>query len=232
MSADTLFDKSMCPTADKLRNFPKYVRRQEIARFLCRFEIFKRQLEIKGSVVECGVHQGGGLMSWAHLSVILEPYNYHRKIIGFDTFEGFPNVTPQDGHGGNVRVGAFREGYDTHAELSGAIVEFDSNRFINHKQKIELIKGDANKMIPQYLGDNPHLLISLLYLDFDIYEPTLTALTQLLPRIPKGGVVAFDEVNNPDWPGETLALLKSLELRHHRLECIGYEPNISFIQLD
>ena len=171
-------------------------------------------------------------MSWAHLSVILEPYNYHRKIIGFDTFEGFPNVTPQDGHGGNVRVGAFREGYDTHAELSCAIVEFDSNRFINHKQKIELIKGDANKKIPQYLGDNPHLLISLLYLDFDIYEPTLTALTQLLPRIPKGGVVAFDEVNNPDWPGETLALLKSLELRHHRLECIGYEPNISFIQLD
>jgi len=76
------------------------------------------------------------------------------------------------------------------------------------------------------------LLVSLLYLDFDIYEPTVTALTQLLPRIPKGGIVAFDEVNNPHWPGETLALLESLQLRQHKLESLEYEPNISFIQLD
>jgi hypothetical protein len=232
MSVDTLFHESACPTFDKLRNFPKYVRRQEIARFLCRYEIFKRQIDIKGSVVECGVHHGGGLMSWAQFSVTLEPYNYHRKIIGFDTFEGFPHVASEDGHGEHARVGAFGEGYDIHAELLRSIAEFDANRFINHKHKIELIKGDANRTIPRYVADNPHVLISLLYLDFDIYEPTVAALTHLLPRIPKGGIVAFDEVNNPDWPGETLALLEALELRDHRLECVGYEPNISFIQLD
>lgn len=231
MSKDILFDESACPTSDKLRNFPKYVRRQDIARFLCRYEIFRRQINIKGSVVECGVHHGGGLMSWAQFSVTLEPYNYHRKIIGFDTFEGFPSVATEDGRGENARVGAFGEAYDIHAELSRSITEFDSNRFINHKQKVELIRGDANHTIPRYLIDNPHVLISLLYLDFDIYEPTLTALTQLLPRIPKGGIVAFDEVNNPDWPGETLALLKALNLRCHRLEAFEYEPNISFIQL-
>jgi hypothetical protein len=232
MSVDTLFHESACPTFDKLRNFPKYVRRQEIARFLCRYEIFKRQIDIKGSVVECGVHHGGGLMSWAQFSVTLEPYNYHRKIIGFDTFEGFPDVASKDGRGEHAHVGAFGEGYNIHSELLRSIAEFDANRFINQKHKIELIKGDANRTIPRYLADNPHVLISLLYLDFDIYEPTVTALTQLLPRIPKGGIVAFDEVNNPDWPGETLALLESLELRHHRLECVGYEPNIAFIQLD
>jgi hypothetical protein len=232
MSVDTLFHESACPTFDKLRNFPKYVRRQDIARFLCRFEIFQRQLPIKGSVVECGVHHGGGLLTWAQFSVTLEPYNYHRKVIGFDTFEGFPEVASQDGRGEYAHAGAFGEGYDIHAELARAVAEFDANRFINHKPKIELVKGDANRTIPRYLADNPHLLISLLYLDFDIYEPTVTALTEMLPRIPKGGIVAFDEVNNPDWPGETLALLKSLELPHHRLECVAYEPNISFIQID
>ena len=75
MSANALFDESACPTADKLRNFAKYVRRQDIARFLCRYEIFKRQLHVKGSLVECGVHHGGGLMTWAQISAILEPYN-------------------------------------------------------------------------------------------------------------------------------------------------------------
>ncbi len=95
MSIDTLFDNSGCPTFDKLRNFTKYVRRQDIARFLCRFEIFKRQLEVKGSIVECGVHHGGGVMTWAQISATLEPYNYHRKIIGFDTFAGFPGSPPR-----------------------------------------------------------------------------------------------------------------------------------------
>lgn len=232
MSVDSLFDESPCPTAHKLSNFPKYVRRQDISRFLCRYEIFKRQLNIKGSIVECGVHHGGGTMTWAQISATLEPYNYHRKIIGFDTFQGFPSVANQDGSGEHARVGAFREGYDTHAELSRAISEFDGNRFIHQKQKVELVKGDANETIPAYLAANKHLLISLLYLDFDIYQPTVSALAHLLPRIPKGGIVAFDEVNNPDWPGETLALLEKMELRKHKLECLEFEPNISFIQLD
>ena len=232
MSLDALFEGSPCPTSDKLRNFPKYVRRQDIARFLCRYEIFKRQLHIKGSIVECGVHHGGGAMTWAHISAILEPYNYHRRIIGIDTFEGFPAVASQDGRAENARAGAFRENYDIHAELSRAIAEFDANRFISQKQKVELVKGDARQSIPQYVAEHPHLLVSLLYLDFDIYEPTVTALQHLLPRVPKGGVIAFDEVNNPDWPGETRALLEMLDLQHHKLECLEFEPNISFIQLE
>ena len=232
MSIDTLFDNSRCPTSDKLRNFAKYVRRQDIARFLCRFEIFKRQMEVKGSIVECGVHHGGGAMTWAQISATLEPYNYHRKIIGFDTFAGFPGVVAEDGAGEHAKPGAFGEGYDVFSELTLAVREFDGNRFINQKQKVELVRGDANETIPRYLSDNKHVLVSLLYLDFDIYQPTVTALTHFLPRIPKGGIIAFDEVNNPDWPGETLALLEKLNLRQHRLECLPFEPNISFIQLD
>jgi hypothetical protein len=232
MSIDTLFDNSGCPTFDKLRNFTKYVRRQDIARFLCRFEIFKRQLEVKGSVVECGVHHGGGVMTWAQISATLEPYNYHRKIIGFDTFAGFPGVATEDGKGEHAKPGAFGEGYDVVSELTLAVQEFDGNRFISQKQKVELVRGDANETIPRYISDNKHLLVSLLYLDFDIYQPTVTALTHFLPRIPKGGIIAFDEVNNPDWPGETLALLEKLNLRQHKLECLPFEPNISFIQLD
>jgi hypothetical protein len=232
MNLEKLFAASACPIEHKLANFPKYVRRQEIARFLCRYEIFKRQLNVKGSVVECGVHHGGGVMTWAQISATLEPYNYHRKIVGFDTFQGFPGVASQDGHGVNARAGAFGEGYDIHAELTRVVGEFDENRFINHKQKVELVRGDANQTIPRYIADNPHLLVSLLYLDFDIYQPTVTALKALLPRIPKGGIIAFDEVNNEEWPGETLAMLEQVKLSDHRLECLQFEPNISFIQLD
>jgi len=225
------FDNSKFTTVDKLRNFPKYVRRQDTARFLARYEIFKRQLNIKGSIIECGVHQGGGLLGWAHYTAALEPYNYHQEIIGFDTFEGFPEVTDEDGASKNARVGAFSERIQIDVELEASIEEFNSNRFLSNKEKIKLIKGDANVTIPQYIKSNPHLIVSLLYLDFDIYKPTVTAIKNFLPRMPKGSVIAFDEVNNADWPGETTALLENLNLNNYRLECIEYEPEIAFIQL-
>ena len=74
-----MFEKSKCPTDKKLKNFSKYVKRQHIARFMVQYEIFKRQLNIMGSIVECGVHHGGGVMAWAKISSILEPYNYKKK---------------------------------------------------------------------------------------------------------------------------------------------------------
>ena len=67
------------PNFNKFDNFSKYTRRQTIARFLARYEIFKKQIDIKGSIIECGVNEGMGLMSLAHFSVTLEPYNYQRK---------------------------------------------------------------------------------------------------------------------------------------------------------
>jgi len=226
-----VFNQSSCSIEKKLANFSKYVRRQNIARFLAQYEIFKRQIKIKGSVVECGVHHGGGLMAWAKLSATLEPYNYHRRIIGFDTFSGFPEVSEIDLRNKNTKEGMFSEEYDVYSELSEVIKEFDENRFINQIPKVELVRGDACITIPKYIEDNPHLIISLLFLDFDIYKPTAVALENFLPRMPKGSVIAFDEINNVDWPGETLAMLEKLDLNLKKLECFEFEPNISFIQL-
>ncbi len=80
----------------KLENFPKYVRRQHLKRFLALYEIFKLILPVKGSIIECGVFHGFGLMSWAKLSTILEPENLTRRVYGFDSFGGFPSVHPKE----------------------------------------------------------------------------------------------------------------------------------------
>jgi hypothetical protein len=226
-----IFENSNCPIDAKLDNFSKYVRRQTIARFLAYYEIFKRQINIKGSIVECGVHHGGGVMSWAKISSTLEPYNFHRKVVGFDTFTGFPSVAEIDKVTPNAKIGMFSEGYNIYEEMLELIKEYNENRFIAHKTKVELVKGDAKLTIPEYIQKNKHFLISLLLLDFDIYEPTVIALQHFLPRMPKGAIIAFDEINNPDWPGETMALLERFNLNSYKIECFEFEPNLSFIQL-
>src|ERR1700693_1884270 len=74
------FERNPTSWESKLENFPKYVRRQSLTRFLALYEIFRRVIEVKGSIVECGVHQGFGLMAWAKLSAILEPVNLTRRV--------------------------------------------------------------------------------------------------------------------------------------------------------
>src|SRR5207249_4956159 len=95
-SLENIFASCPDPIETKLENFPKYVRRQHLKRFLAMYELFKQVLPVKGSVVECGVFRGFGLMTWAKLSTILEPENLTRRIYGFDTFAGFPAVGEKD----------------------------------------------------------------------------------------------------------------------------------------
>ena len=101
------FDKNPEPWEKKLENFPKYVRRQNLTRFLALYEVFKKVQNVKGSIVECGVYHGFGTLTWAKLSAILEPVNLTRRIYGFDTFSGFPEVADIDNVGlaSHVREG-------------------------------------------------------------------------------------------------------------------------------
>ena len=72
-----------------LYNFPRYIRHQEVNRFLVCHELFKRIKNIHGSIIQVGVLDGNKLFSFAHFSEIYEPRNYTRKIYGFDTFNNY-----------------------------------------------------------------------------------------------------------------------------------------------
>lgn len=172
-------------------------------------------------------------MSWAQISAILEPINWTRQIIGFDTFEGFPSLAEQDTRTSQsqfAHVGGLA--MDSYQDLQNAIALYDQNRNLGHLQKVQLVKGDATKTIPEYLNQNPHTVISLLYLDFDIYEPTKVALEHFLPRMPKGAIVAFDELNAPTWPGETEAVLEVVGIKNLRLQRFEFDTLVSYAVLE
>ena len=220
---------SECPDSVevKLENFPKYIRRQDLTRLLARYEIFKKVLDVKGSIVECGVFRGFGLMAWANFSAVLEPTNLTRRIYGFDTVGGFPAVDEKDLN--RLRTAGKAElKSDSHDELVKLIEVYDSNRLLGHVGKVALIRGDATKTIPAFIEENPHIMVSLLFLDFDLYKPTKVAIESFLPRMPQGSILAFDELDNPIWPGETMALLETLGINRLRLERIGWDPYIGY----
>lgn len=215
----------------RLENFPKYVRRQHLKRFLALYELFKLALPVKGSVVECGVFGGFGLMSFAKLSAMLEPENLTRRIYGFDSFAGFPSVGAED----RLTDHEHRPGdlaAASHDELLQLIAEFDKDRFLGHIDKVHLVRGDVAQTVPTFLDEHRHLLVSLLFLDLDLFEPTKVALEHFLPRMPKGAVLAFDELDNPQWPGETQALLETVGAGRLHLRRFEWDPYIAYALLD
>lgn len=225
-----IFELSTDSTEDKIATFPRYARRQQLKRFLAMYEIFKLALPVKGSVVELGVFRGFGFMSWLKLSTILEPENLTRRIYGFDTFEGFPSLRAEDAYPDSAtEVGGLAS--DSEHELSELIKLADQDRFLGHIPKAELIRGDIAVTVPKFVEQNPHLMVSLLFIDCDLYEPTKVALQHFIPRMPKGAIVAFDELDNPQWPGETLAVIEELGLGRVELQRLEWDPYISFARI-
>jgi len=229
---DDFFEKLNVPSNIKLDNFEKYVRRQSLSRFLARYELFNLQKDITGCIIECGVHWGGGLFAWAKLSSALEPYAIHRRIFGFDTFTGFPSIDKNDLNAkinSKARIGGFEVDNKVLEEINELIEDYNKNRFLNQFDKIFLVKGDATTTIPKFIKENSYLIVSLLFCDFDLYKPTKVALQNFLPRMPKVAVLAFDEINNPWWPGETQAILEELNLNKYKINRFSFDPNISYI---
>lgn len=231
-----LFERAGGSVAERLGDFEKWVSRPALLRFAVRYELFRKVLEVKGSIVECGVRGGGGVMAWAKLCSTFEPFAIHRRVIGFDTFEGFPSLAPEDRPRAGAelavqKVGGFRPAHDMYGELAELIALYDRRRILGSQTKVELVRGDACQTIPAYVASNRHLLVALLFLDFDVYAPTKTALEHLLPRMPKGAVLAFDEVNSAHWPGETEAMLEMLDLRSIELKKFPFDPNVAYAVL-
>ena len=226
------FDQNPGTWESKMENFPKYVRRQNLTRFLVLYEIFKKISDVKGSIVECGVNQGYGIMSWTKLSAIMEPVNLTRRIYGFDTFEGFPELSKKDRSATSDDVQAGDLAADAYDELNALAAIHDSTRYLGHIPKVTLIKGDAVETIPAFVEEHPHVLVSLLYLDFDLYEPTKIALNTFVPRMPKGAVIAFDELDNPLWPGETRAMIEFSLDRRLNIKRFPFDPYIAYAIID
>jgi hypothetical protein len=172
------------------------------------------------------------LGQFSALRGIYEPFNRHRKIIGFDTFAGFPKIDSKDGDSDMMEVGHLTvpAGYKEYLEK---VLEFqEKDNPLSHIPKFELCAGDATKTLPKYLKDNPETIIALAYFDFDVYEPTRICLEAIKPRLVKGSVLGFDELNDPDSPGETLALMEVFGLNNIKLRRYPYASRTSYFVVE
>lgn len=220
------------PVEEQVANSALFVKRQELSKMLFLHHLYLQFQNIPGILVEFGVRWGQNLVTLSNLRGILEPYSYGRKIVGFDTFEGFVNVDQKDGSHPIIKDGAFSVTKHYENYLEELMTAHQAESPLNHLKKFELRKGDAVKEFNAYLEEHPETIVAFAYFDFDIYKPTRDCLQLLLPLMPKGAIIGFDELVDPQFPGETLALKEVMKLRECRLFKNPYGGLQSYIILD
>ena len=169
-----------------------------ISKILAHYELFKMVQNIPGTIVECGVFKGASLARFAMFRDLFGNV-FSKKIIAFDSFGSFPKTSYEPDK-------KFRKNFINVAGEQ-SISKNQMMKVLENKRcdrNVELIAGDICKTVPRYIKENPQLKISLLNLDTDIYEPAVTILENLYPKVEKNGVLILDDYGT--FPGETKAV--------------------------
>jgi hypothetical protein len=152
-----------------------------------------------GLIVECGVYRGATLMGMAHRLKALGQFNC--TLVGFDSFEGFPEPTKEDAFAdGTFHARALKGVFaDTsYEELTGKI------KALGFDRQITLVKGYFENSLPAWSDKQ----FTVVHLDCDLYASYVTCLEFFYPRVRPGGHIVFDEYDfsAPVYPGAQRAI--------------------------
>jgi hypothetical protein len=226
-----LFRQFQASDSEVLAHLGLFLTSKNLSRLLFFYEMYKKIVNTHGVIIEFGVRWGQTLSLLTSLRSIFEPFNRHRKIIGFDTFEGFKGVASKDGSRHRCSDGDYSVAGGHEVCLDKILGIQEKLNPMGHLKRYELVKGDATKTVPAYFRKHPETMVSLAMFDFDIYAPTKAALMAIKPHLMKGSILVFDELCDDIFPGETIALQEVFGLKNVRVGRLPMTSRISYIEV-
>ena len=193
--------------------------KSRLKKSVCQFDVFKKSLNVPGSIIECGVFKGSSLIRFLTFRDMFKSTR-KKKVFGFDPFGKFP--IPKI-----VEDKKFAAKHDKGTGLG--ISEKKLKKYLVKKKfkNFSLVKGDLLKTLNKFLKKNKKLKISFLHLDMDVYEPTKFALENLYTRVTKNGIILIDDFYGVK--GATLATRQFIKKNNLKIENLNYDKRLSFI---
>lgn len=151
------------------------------------------RLDLDGLVVEFGMFRGGTTMN---LSRFIERLGRGWKVVGFDTFDGFPPP---------------RSVLDMYDHPDCVFRDEASVRHCFKGRNVEIVSGDIVETAPRLKGTP----IVLAFIDTDNYTSGLAAIDAVKDSVVRGGAIVFDHFTgrnrHKDTLGERIAAKTLLE---------------------
>lgn len=200
-----LFSDRPMPDDQLMITLGLFMRSSALAKVMFANELYQLIVDKPGIIVEFGTWWGQNLVLFENLRAIYEPFNASRRIVGFDTFEGYPKISGKDKRSATITEGGYNVSSKYEEYLDALLRYHEENNVLGNIRKTELIKGDVSKTAKTYFKDHPETVIGLAYFDMALYEPSKAAFEAIKPHLISGSVLMLDEFNSRDYPGETLA---------------------------
>lgn len=156
-------------------------------------DLYDRIRNVNGGIVECGVAYGGSL---AILGALAKQEGRERRIYGLDSFEGFPEPTAEDKSEYRIIIkGEYGDATEEKIKKLFQVLELPEPT---------LIKGFLEETAKSF--KNQVDKIAFLHIDTDLYSAYKVTLKELFDKVAQGGIVLFDEYDEPTFPGATKAV--------------------------
>jgi hypothetical protein len=200
-----ILDEAGITFTDMLLNYPAFIRRREMTRLLADYDLFRLIQDLPGSIVELGVFLGAGLFTWAKLLETFAPGDRSRKVYGFESGSGYGDFAPEDGDpkpwiANMIGPKIVPDGY-----LDKMVRLTNLDNLLPGVERCRVISGDILETVQAFADNNQGTRLSMIFMDVNLYRPTLAGFRALYPLLVPRGVVAMNGYGSPPWLGETAA---------------------------
>lgn len=227
-----LFRERPMPDDQLLINLGLYMRSVALVKILFLNELYQLILDLPGVILEFGCWWGQNLVVFENLRAIYETFNHSRRIIGFDTFRGYPSLSDKDRPSETIKVGGYNVTENYRPYLEALLDYHEKNNVLANVKKHQVVEGDVVETVPRFFKENPAIVIALAYFDLALYEPTKVCLEAIKPHLVRGSVIMLDEFNSRDYAGETIAFKEVFKDAKYSVRSSRFTPSRTFIIID
>jgi hypothetical protein len=221
--------------ADLERSLGLFIRGSTLARFLATSDAYRRIVNLPGHIFDLGCWRGQGAVLCENLRAIYEPFNKRRRIVCFDTFEGYTQPGDRDRPSETFHASTYAVGKPYAAFLRNLLEMHEGNNAMPHLRGLHrVVEGDASKSVAEYLDKYPATLVALAFFDLGLYAPTRDVLARLLfgHTLAPGAVLVFYQLTADDeLPGDAIAFKEMIGARKFSLEKSVFYPSMSLVTL-
>ena len=146
--------------------------------------------DVAGDFAECGVFRGHSALM---IATLLTDNNVKgRPFHLFDSFEGLSARTVKDGSRRKLKTA------DVEREAKFfACDEPTVRKHLSNYDFFQFYKG----WIPNRFAEVEDKMFAFVYIDVDLYQPTLDSLKFFMPRMNRGGIIALDDYYHSHFTG-------------------------------